>query len=149
MKKKVTGYTLQGEANAQAVDALAARYEAARADVDLLWKQLWEAASKLGVRPKDAPRTKLLRGAVYEVLASRATRTDVDQKLARKLNQFTRSVCFEAELVYALRDGWERDAKLSARDRKLVARCLVKKSSRRLTVRQIKASPQRTQRRAA
>jgi len=131
-----------------AVDHLAARYQDACELVKRLWKELFTRAIREGFRPKDAPRTRLISGELYEVLATRSTRTDVDQKraaqLTARIGRAARMV-FEERSIFDLLPGWERNlAQLHAAKRRLLERivrkCLKTSTAKRLTVRRRKSS---------
>jgi len=135
------------------IDDTAYRYLSALEHAEVLRKPLLAMCRQLGFTPKGAPKTKMLAGELYEVLASRATRTDVDQqkvfdvrkKLAGRTgsdNLFDRF--FDASYVHHLRDDWERalaapaEGFSASRLRDVVTSCLTQRSSRRLTVRKRK-----------
>jgi len=148
------------------IDDTAERYLAALEHAEVLKKALLDMCRQCGFTPPDAPKTKMLAGELYEVLASRATRTDVDQNkvfgVRKKMaatgrlasdNLFCRF--FDSEMVYFLRDGWERgftepaEGISASRLHDLVTSCLTQRSSRRLTVRKKKSQPARAARKAA
>ena len=85
------------------IDDTAQRYLSALEHAEVLKKALLEMCRKAGFTPKDAPKTKILAGELYEVLASRATRTVVDQNRARALREKLRDKLMHRELVSLLR----------------------------------------------
>ena len=85
------------------IDDTAQRYLSALEHAEVLKKALLEMCRKAGFTPKDAPKTKMLAGELYEVLASRATRTVVDQNRARALREKLRDKLMHRELVSLLR----------------------------------------------
>jgi len=138
------------------VDLLAARYRDACDLVDELWKRLFTLAIRDGVRPKDAPRTRMLAGELYEVLATRSTRMEVDQKKAAQLShrRDDAGLAFDERTVFDLNPGWERNltglpAATRSRLERLVRACLTARAAKRLTVRRRKARPSTSRRKAA
>lgn len=158
MKKKATANTnldaLLNARNERLIDILAGGYLKCLAEIEDRKQQLLRVCRKEGFTPKDAPKTKMLVGELYEVLASRATRTDVDQKKvwdvrARfKARRHPETIYrfFETETIHSLREDWEQGLIARARGfsasrlRDLVTSCLRVKHSRRLTVRRKKSA---------
>ncbi len=129
------------------LDEYAQRYLDALQRVEELKEQLLYVCRKGGFTPKDAPKTKMLAGELYEVLASRATRTVVDQAAAGRLrarmrfdqNEFRR--LFSWRTVFEIRPDATRLAHLlRPRERRAFYRTFsIKKSGTRLTVRKRKS----------
>ena len=98
------------------IDDTAQRYLAALEHAEVLKKALLEMCRRAGFVPKDAPKTKMLVGELYEVLASRATRTVVDQNRARALREKLRAnwghrqamAVITARAVFDIADGADR-----------------------------------------
>ncbi|MCL5743192.1 MAG: hypothetical protein M1541_04565 [Acidobacteria bacterium] len=132
------------------VDFYARLYTGALIDAEVLKGILLRACRQQGFRPKDAPKTKLLAGKLYEVLASRATRTDVDRDKVRELKnwlfkrdrvELLNSLFRSPEVIVVAPDADKLFAEphLPRGLRERFERCLLHRSSRRLTVRKKKS----------
>lgn len=141
------------------IDDTAYRYLSALEHAEVLKKALLAMCRQCGFTPTDAPKTKMLAGEFYEVLASRATRTVVDQGRARALREKLRDKLMHRELVSLLRtrvvfelvDGADRAVeKMPAWVKYRFAEIAQARSAgTRLTVRKKKSQPAKAARKAA
>lgn len=160
MKKKATANTnldaLLNARNERLIDILAGGYLKCLAEIEDRKQQLLRVCRKEGFTPKDAPKTKMLVGELYEVLASRATRTDVNQVRAQNLKYWLHTKkcdavfmgLFETRMVLNVLRGAHRFLAAGGLPRGLrerFERCLLRSSSRRLTVRKKKVAGGRVQ----
>ena len=139
------------------LDTHAARYLALKEELQQLHRALYRLARAEGFLLKDAPHTRILGDVLYEVLATAATRTEVDQRAAAQLEKRIKiAPFFDKRVVYALRPDWERIiclahpvARVRQRSQALaraIRACLRAAPVKRLTVRPRKKHSAKTNR---
>ena len=119
------------------LDTYAGRYLALKEELRKLHDALYKLARAEGALLKDAPHSRIVGDVLYEVLATAATRTEVDQAAVRKFfaraGRLVAGSAFEAQETFALAEDWQRN--LPRRWHRAARACLRMRPAKRLTVR--------------